>query len=136
MNKKHSKEEYDLLKTRISNYDRSKVSGSRIELFDSSDDPTAEEQQFYDRYRQVIQKSNDEMIGLYLSTAEAQMQHYQKHFNDELKRIWEEQRTARITEKLTLVMLHLIEQLYNNISDRVKCVYNFRVHLLDLNLSV
>ncbi|CAF1083685.1 unnamed protein product [Didymodactylos carnosus] len=131
-----SKQEYNLLKTRISNYDRSKASGSHNELFDSIDDPTAREQQFYNRYRQVIQKSNDEMISLYLSSAEAQMQYYQKHFNDELKRIWEEQRTARITEKLTVAMLHLIEQRYNNISDRVKCVYDFRVHLLDLNLSI
>ena len=105
-------------------------------MFDSIDNPTAREQQFYNRYRQVIQKSNDEMISLYLSSAETQMQHYQKHFNDELKPIWDEQRSARITEKLSVAMLHLIEQRYNNISDRVKCVYNFRVQLLDLNLSV
>ena len=122
MNKKQRSKEYDLLTKRISNYDRSKASGSHNELFDSIDDPTAREQQFYNRYRQVIQKSNDEMISLYLSSAETQMQHYHKHFNDELKRIWEEQRTARITEKLTAAMLHLIEQRYNNISDRVKCV--------------
>jgi hypothetical protein len=104
-------------------------------LFDSIDDPTVREQQFYNRYRHVIQKSTDEMISLYLSSAEAQMQHYHKHFNNELKRLWEEQRSARITQKLSIVMLDLIEQRYNNISDRVKFVYNFRVHLLDLNLS-
>jgi hypothetical protein len=112
------------------------ASALHIDLFDSIGDATVREERFYNRYRHVIEKSTDAMIRLYLSTADAQMQHYHKQFNDELRQLWDEQRSTRINRKLSIAMLDLIEQRYTNISDRVKFVYNFRVQRLDLNLPI
>ena len=97
---------------------------------------TQTQQQLYIRYTQIIQQSKDEMMIVYLTSAEAQMHQYDKQFNDELKRMWQEQRSVRINQKLTKAMLILIEHHYNNISERVKFMYKFKAHRFHLNSVV
>lgn len=104
-------------------------------MFDSVNDATFK-QQLYNQYRQVIEQSKDEMMAVYITSAEAQMNYYHEQFNDKLKQVWHEQRSVPIEQKLTKAKLDLIEQRYNNISERVKLLYKFKAHKFHLTSIV
>jgi len=101
-------------------------------VFDSINDPNIR-QQLCNQYRQIIQQSKDEMMKIYMTSAEAQMHQCHKQFNDELKQIWQEQQSLPIKQRLNEVMLDLIEQRHSNISERVKLMYKLKAHKLDFN---
>ncbi len=50
-----------------------------------------------------------DMLNLYISSATAQMQHYQRQHNDQTKTMWLDQRSLPQDQKLTPVMIDLIE---------------------------
>ncbi len=101
-------------------------------LFDSIDNQNIR-QQLYNQCIQAAQQAKEDMMKVCLSTAKAQMQRYHEQFNDELKQFWEEQRSLHYEQKLSEIMIHLLEQRYNNVSESVKCAYVYKTNLLRFN---
>ena len=91
------------------------------------------QQQLYEEHRKVCEQANKDMMALYLSTAEAQMHHYRKQFNTEMKQFWNEQRTLPTNQKFTEIMADLITQRYTNVSESINCVYTYKAQLIRLN---
>ena len=87
----------------------------------------------HQEYMKITQQAKEEMLQLYISTAQAQMDRYRKQFNSKLKQFWLEQHSLPKDQKLTAAMINLIEQRWKNMSESVKCVYKYKLDLLHLN---
>ena len=83
------------------------------------------QQHLYEEHRKVSEQAKEDMIKLYLSTAEAQMQHYRNAFNTEMKQFSNEQ--------FAEVMRDLITQRCNNVSESIHYVYTYKAQFIRLN---
>jgi len=92
-----------------------------------NEDIQKRQQQLYVQYRKVAEKAKEDMLQLYLSSAKTQMDHYQKQFNDERTQMRKKQDKLPLNEKLTKIMNDLLEKQLKNVSDSIKCVYNYKV---------
>jgi hypothetical protein len=84
----------------------------------------------YAQYRQVIEQSKVDMFNLYISSATIQMHFYQREHTNAIKKMWQDQRSLPQDQKLAPVMMSLIEQRANIISERIKCIYDFKAQTL------
>ncbi|CAF2075353.1 unnamed protein product [Rotaria magnacalcarata] len=129
-----TKEEYNLLKQRISFY---KSYQTPIELAQETFFNAIENgdirQKSHDQYINIAQQAKEDMLQLYLSSAKAQMDRYRKQLNSKLKQFWLEQRSLPKDKKLTALIINLIEQRWKNMSESVQCVYKYKLDLLHLN---
>ncbi|CAF2903394.1 unnamed protein product [Rotaria sp. Silwood2] len=73
------------------------------------------------------------MIQLCFTTAQAQMDRYQKEFNTKLKQFKLKQQSLPNDKKFDSNMINLIEQHWKNMSEGVKCVYKYKFDLVRLN---
>jgi hypothetical protein len=122
------------LKQRISNHQQPHCPELSYErLLNTMNNQDVRQQQLYEQYRKVVKQAKEDMMTLYLSSAEAQMHHYHKKFNTEMKQFWKEEQTLTMNQKSTEIMVKLIQQRYNNVSESVKCVYNYKAQLIRLN---
>ncbi|CAF4785404.1 unnamed protein product, partial [Rotaria sp. Silwood2] len=90
-------------------------------------------QKLHDQYRSVAEQAKYDMIQLYLSSAEAQMNRYHKQFYVKMTQFWLEQRSLPQDRKLSNTMIHLIEERYKNIIESVKCAYQYKMKLMRMN---
>ncbi|CAM4819703.1 unnamed protein product [Rotaria magnacalcarata] len=121
-----TKEEYNLLKQRISFY---KSYQTPIELAQETFFNAIENgdirQKSHDQYINIAQQAKEDMLQLYLSSAKAQMYRYRKQLNSKLKQFWLEQRSLPKDKKLTALIINLIEQRWKNMSESVQYIYPF-----------
>ncbi|CAF4189852.1 unnamed protein product, partial [Rotaria sordida] len=129
-----TKEEYNLLKYRISIEESSPTS---LELPNEKLLKTIEDQSIQqklrDQYINIAQQAKKDMIQLYFSSAQAQMDQYQKEFNTKLQQFQVKQQSLPDDKKFNSSMITLIEQRWKNMSDGVKCVYKYKLDLVRLN---
>ncbi|CAF3116190.1 unnamed protein product [Rotaria sp. Silwood2] len=129
-----TREEFNLLKEQISNQKPSPASElPPQETFFNTIGNQEVRQKLHDQYRSVAEQAKHDMIQLYLSSAEAQMNRYHKQFYVKMKQFWLEQRSLPQDRKLSNTMIHLIEERYKNISESVKCAYRYKMNLMRLN---
>ncbi len=126
-----------LLESRIAHHHQSSSSFdclpiSRVPLFDSINNADVREQ-LYTQYRQVIEQSKMDMFNLYTNSAKTQMQHYQREHNNEIEKMRQDQRSLPLAQKLTRVMMDLIEKHADVIAERIKCIYNYRAQTLSMH---
>ncbi|CAF4874803.1 unnamed protein product [Rotaria sp. Silwood1] len=129
-----TKEEYNLLKYRISIEQSSSTSLELSnEKFLRTIEDQATRQKLYDQYIHIAQQAKKDMIQLYLSSAQAQMDRYEKEFNLKLKQLQDREQLLPNDKKLNGNMILLIEQRCKNISEGVKCVYKHKLDVVRLN---
>lgn len=105
---------------------------SHVSLFDSIDNADVREQ-LYTQYRQVIEQSGMDILNLYVNSGKTQMQHYQREHTNEIKRVWQVQRSLPLDSKLTDIMMDLLEKRVDVIVERIKCIYNYRAQSLAIH---
>ena len=120
-----------MLKQRIANHQPQLLDYRRVlNTMHSQDVRQRQQQQLYEEYRKVSEKAKEDMMTLYLSSAEAQMHHYHDQFNTEMKQFWNEQRTLPTNQKFTGAMLNVLTQRYNNISESIDYVYKYKARYI------
>jgi len=73
------------------------------------------------------------MFNLYISSATAQMQHYQRQHNDQIKKMPQDRCSLPQDQKLTPIMIDLIEQRANINAERIESIYNFKAQTLSIH---
>ena len=87
-------------------------------------------QQFSERYKAIAEHSKATIFSLYLKTAEHQRDECKQRHEADMKKIWSDSRSSSDHEKMPTTLIHLIEQRCNKISERIQCVYRFKVQSL------
>ncbi|CAF4330535.1 unnamed protein product, partial [Rotaria sordida] len=87
-------------------------------LFDTIID-TMTRQRLKNRCEKILQRTESEMMMIYITTAEAKMNEYEKKFDTDLVKMKENQSSDLSHKKLTQTMLNIMEQRFQNINERL-----------------
>lgn len=123
--------EVALLKQRLAyNYLPDTLNSLEISLPPSLDTIQNEtiRQCLYDRHEKIIQRTKSDMLMNYISTAEAQLNEYQMKFDIQIARLKENQRCHSQDKKLSETMLTIMYRSIKNTNERLKCLYQLKVH--------
>jgi hypothetical protein len=80
-------------------------------------------QQLFQQYRDIAEQSRANIFTLYLKSAEEQREEYKNKYDDHIKKM----SCNNNNEKLPIIMIQLINQRCNKISERIKCIYKFKI---------
>ncbi|CAF1411339.1 unnamed protein product [Rotaria sordida] len=126
-----TKQEFDLLQQQINYYNSPCQSFecsslSQSELINSIQDSNIR-QELFNQYKTIAVQSRLDIFNLYMKSAKSQMDECKKKFDANMKKLWHDQHSSSDNEKLSALMINLIEQRCNKIGDRIRCIYIFKV---------
>ncbi|CAF4216235.1 unnamed protein product, partial [Rotaria sordida] len=88
---------------------------------------TMTRQRLKDRCEKILQRTKSEMMMIYIATAEAKMDEYQKKFDSDLDKMKENQCSDSSHKKLTQTMLNITERRFKNINERLIYLYKLKL---------
>ena len=125
-----SEQEYNLLRQQIAyhnlpgqSFDSSSI--SHCATVDSIQNPEIR-RQLMQQYKDIAEQSRLKMCQLYLKTAEEEKNTCKKKYDAAEKKMWMDRRMALVDEKIPPIMVNLIEQRCSKMSDRIKCIYQYK----------
>jgi len=126
-----AEQEVNLLQQKINYYNSPAQSFesstlAQVTLIDSIQNATIR-QQLFNRYKETTEKFKAKMFALYMKTAEDQRDEFNQKYEADVKKMWSDRRSFPENEKIPLIMIELIEQRCKKISERIKCIYKFKV---------
>ena len=104
---------------------RDSIATAIAPLLDSFTDAVVRKK-LYDQQAQLVKQLKDDMFSLHVNSAKAEVQYYDQRDEDEIKKMWQDQRSLTSNQRLTPAMLDLIEQRAKILEERVLCIHNFR----------
>ena len=125
-----SEQEYEFLKQQIAYYNLpsqsfecSKI--SHHPLMDSIQNLTVQEA-LRRQFKEVAIQSRNALFNMYLKSAEDQREEYNKKHEANIKKMDSSQHTLNKNEKLSSIFVQLINEHCNKISERIRCIYEFK----------
>ena len=126
-----TEQEVNFLKQQINYYNSSSQSFQSSPI---AQDPlinslqnTEIEQELFQQYRKITEESRANIFALYLNTAEEQREEYKKKHEMNQKQMWDAYHSTSENEKITARMLDLMHQRSMKISERINCIYKFKI---------
>lgn len=86
-------------------------------------------EQLMDQHHKTIEDYKQEMILLFLNSSKCYMTEMQNSFDDNMAQFWQYQRSLPLNQRLNPIILKLIEQRLNNLTEKVKCIYQHKLYL-------
>jgi hypothetical protein len=87
-------------------------------------------------YKEVAEQSRNDLFNVYLRSAEEQREEYRKNYDDDFKKLSHEH--GSLDDKQDIppsMMIQLIKERCNKISERIKCSYKFKIESTILNIK-
>jgi hypothetical protein len=84
------------------------------------------------QYKDIAEQSRLKMFQLYLKTAEEERNTCKKKYDTAEKKMWMDRRMALDDEKIPPIMINLIEQRCSKMSDRIKCIYQYKAQSIGI----
>ena len=125
-----TEQEFHLLQHRIHSYNESSSTFdpsliSQARIIDSIQNPTIR-QHFLEQFKETTERAQTLILSLYLKSAEEQKDESRKTFHRNINEMWSHRRSSPDHKKIPLIMINWIEQRYNQISERIRCIYKFK----------
>ncbi|CAF1635790.1 unnamed protein product [Adineta steineri] len=95
-------------------------------LLDSIEDQDIR-QELFKQYKSIALQSRESLFATYMKSAEDQRQQYKKKHEEDIKTMYPSKHSLNDTEKLSTMMIHIIDERCQKISERIKCIYKFKV---------
>lgn len=130
LKKETAKVDYNLLKQRIAHHYLSDLFTS-FQLppppaLETIVDPSLRQRLTY-RYEQLIQRTKSEMMMIHIRTAEIKMDDYNKAFDADLKKFYQQQRFSDVSARFNTRMVVLMEERFQRIDERVQLLFDLKV---------
>jgi len=87
-------------------------------------------QRLFNQYQEAFTKFKTNLFQLYMKSAEDERQEYKKKYEDARKKMWSNQEQSfdnNNNKRLSQTMIQLICQRCEVISQRIKCLYEFKM---------
>ncbi|CAF1289505.1 unnamed protein product [Rotaria sordida] len=128
--KETSEQEYHFLKQQIAYYNLPNQSFecspiAHCPLINSIQNATIR-QELFKQYKEVAEQLRAALFDVYLQSAEDQREEYKKKYEIDEQKMNSSKDSLDEKERISSIMIHLINQRCNKISERIKCIYNFR----------
>jgi hypothetical protein len=125
-----TEQEYQFLKKQITYYnlpsqsfDSSSI--SHCSLIDSIEDGEIR-QELFQQYKEIAEQSRAALFAIYMQSAEDQRQEYKKKYEADVKKMFSCKHSFNDNEKLSPIMINLINERCNKINERIQCIYKFK----------
>lgn len=82
--------------------------------------------QLTENCQDIAEQSRLKMFDLYLKAAEEERTTYKRKYEAAEKKMWMGRRMASDDKKIPTIMINLIEQRCSKMSDRLKCIYQYK----------
>ena len=129
-----TEQEYLFLEQQIAYYNLPDQSFENSPLADtpiinSIRDPVVR-QELIKRCKDIAEQSRAALFNVYLKSAEEQREESKKKHDADVKSMFSTQHSLNDTQKLSPVMIDLISECCNQISERIRCIYRFKTHTM------
>jgi len=84
-------------------------------------------QKLYEQYKEVAEQSRIDLFNVYLTSAEEQREEYRKKYEDDSKELSHDRCSSDDKQNFSPLMIQLINECCNKISERIKCIYKFKI---------
>jgi len=103
-------------------------------LIDSIENPM-HRQHLFKQFKEVAEQAKADIFTLYRTTAEEQRDEYKKKYDTNQKKMWDAYRSSMggDNEKIDSKILGLIHQRCQKITERIQCIYKFKIQSIVLN---
>ncbi len=95
--------------------------------FQTIDDPTLRHR-LLDRQEKILEQTKIDMMAVMMTGAEAIQRQCQKEFDTEMTKLWQDYRKFSSEQRITPVMMDLIDERFNNVTERIQSIYHFKVN--------
>jgi hypothetical protein len=129
-----AEQEYHLLKQQITYYnspsqsfDSSSIAHSLLN--DLSIQDKQMQQEYYQKCKALAEECRTNLFAMYMQAAEDQREEYKKKYEANVKKIFSSKHPSLNNDKekqLSQIMIQLIDQRCQKISERIKCIYKFK----------
>ncbi len=126
-----TEQEYQLLKKQIAYYNSSSQSCKSSSSL--AHDPTIDSiqnvtirQALFQQFKDIAEQSNTSLFDVYMKSAENQRQEYKKKYDVNVNKIFSTLDSSNDQENLTPIMICLINERCMKISQRIKCIYQYK----------
>ncbi|CAF2938118.1 unnamed protein product [Rotaria sp. Silwood2] len=79
--------------------------------------------QLFNQYKDIAVQSKALLFNFYLKTVEEQRNEYKKKYDIEVKKMWSDRRALSNNEQISMIMIDLINERCNKISERIQYIY-------------
>jgi hypothetical protein len=80
------------------------------------------------QYEQLIQRTKSDMMAIYIRTAQAKLEEYEEKSEADFQQFNETQRIVAVDQKFTKTMCDIMKRRFKNIDERLKTLYDLKVH--------
>ncbi|CAF4543059.1 unnamed protein product, partial [Rotaria socialis] len=125
-----SEQEYEFLKKQITYYNLPSQSLTCSNIFNGplfnsiQNIPLREE--LIQKCKDVAEQGRNNLFNIYFRSAEDQREEYKKKHEINVKKMNESQYTLNQNEKLSSILIQLINERCNKIGERIQCIYKFK----------
>ena len=104
-------------------------------LIDSIKDPILR-RQLFKQYKEVAEQSRTKISNLCLTTAQNERIQCQNIYDTSIKKMWSDRQTLDTSEQIPLILIDLINERCNQISERIQCIYKFKTQSIGSNSNL
>jgi hypothetical protein len=79
------------------------------------------------QFKDIAEQSRTTIFNIYLKSAEDQREQYKEKYEADRKKILSSQHLLNDNERLSTIMIYLINERCTKISERIKTIYKFKV---------
>ncbi|CAF1437271.1 unnamed protein product [Adineta steineri] len=124
-------QEYNFLKQQIDYYNSPSQAFQHLPIAQTTGIGTIENaeirEDFFNQYTEVALKVRNNLFPLYLTTAADQKDEFKKKYEENIKKLFTDGIFINGNRDLSLFLIEIINQRCEKISERIKCVYRFKV---------
>ena len=125
-----SEQEYHFLKQQIAYYNLPSQSFECSSIaqsltIDSIQNATIR-QQLFKQFKEIAEQSRAALFNFYLQSAEDQREEYKKKYDADTQKLYLSKESSNEKEKISSIMIHLIEERCNKIGERIEYIYKFK----------
>jgi len=83
-------------------------------------------QKLTQQHQQMTQQNRNEMMKSYMNMADTYYNEIHKLYHQDITKFVQDQRILPIDQRFNKMILNLIEERFNNITEKLQSVYNYR----------
>lgn len=93
------------------------------------------QEELYKDYKLITQQAKTNRLDIYMKTLENQIDHYEKHFNRIIDKIYKINSSIPPHQQLTSNMLHIIDQRLHNMTTYIQTLYRYKTEMVELKIK-
>ena len=84
-------------------------------------------QRLSDRHEKIVHQTRTDLLGIWIARTEATWRQCQKDFDTGMAQLWQDYRQLSSDQRITQIMIHLIDQRLAGVIERFQAIYDFKM---------